>query len=66
MKKREPRITIAAQAVMVREQRLNRKRRPRQLVKVAGGVARGHLGRRRLVMTVRGAGDIRGVIPSAE
>jgi hypothetical protein len=39
----------------VKAQRVKRRRRPKQIVMVAGGAVRNHLGRRRLVMTVRGA-----------
>jgi hypothetical protein len=39
----------------VKAQRVKRRRRAKQVVMVAGGAIRNHLGRRRLVMTVRGA-----------
>jgi hypothetical protein len=51
----EPRIAITARAVTISAQHIKRRHRPSALVKVAGGVARNHSGRKRLVMTVRGA-----------
>jgi len=53
--KREPRIAITARAVTISTQRVKRRRKPSALVKVAGGAVRNHPGRKRLVMTVRGA-----------
>jgi len=51
----EPRIAITARAVTISAQHIKRRHRPSALVKVAGGVARNHSGRKRLVMTIRGA-----------
>ena len=53
--KAEPRIAITARAVTISTQHVKRRRKPRERVKIAGGAVRSHLGRKRLVMTVRGA-----------
>lgn len=54
--KPEPRIAITARAVTISTQRVKRRHKPASaLVNIAGGPARGHSGRKRLIMTVRGA-----------
>jgi hypothetical protein len=54
--KAEPRIAITARAVTISAQHVKRRHKPASaLVNIAGGPARGHSGRKRLIMTVRGA-----------
>jgi hypothetical protein len=54
--KPERRIAITARAVTISAQHVSRRRKPRDtLVNVAGGPPHGHSGRKRLIMTVRGA-----------